>query len=62
MVVKGILGMFNYSYLWIDESGSMTPEKIASVFSEAILTGIRVRQGRRYSSAALRTGTTRSRK
>ena len=61
VLVKGILGMFNYSYLWIDPNGSMNPDEIASVFSESILSGISMSGGRRHSRAAPRSGTTRSR-
>lgn len=61
VLVKGILGMFNYSYLWYDASGTMTPEKIASVFSEAILSGITLAGGRRQPTNAQRSGTARRR-
>jgi AcrR family transcriptional regulator len=41
VVIKGLLGMHNYSYVWIRPSGRLTPEEIADVFCDVILTGIR---------------------
>jgi AcrR family transcriptional regulator len=41
LLVKGILGMFNYSYLWIRADGRCTPEEIADLFCDALLRGIR---------------------
>lgn len=38
---KGVLGMFNYSYVWIDQSGRVSTETIADMFCDIILTGIR---------------------
>jgi len=40
VVVKGILGMLNYSYLWYEADGDMTPEQIAETFIDAVLWGI----------------------
>jgi AcrR family transcriptional regulator len=40
IVVKGILGMFNYSYLWFDPHGSLSPEEIAERFTRLLLDGI----------------------
>ena len=40
LVAKGILGMFNYSYLWYDVHGSLTPEQIADQFTDVLLHGI----------------------
>jgi AcrR family transcriptional regulator len=42
IVVKGILGMFNYSYLWFDPKGGLTPEEIADRFTRLLLDGIAV--------------------
>ncbi|GAB2826133.1 TetR/AcrR family transcriptional regulator [Actinocorallia aurea] len=38
---KGILGMFNYAYVWIDQSGRVSPDTIADMFCDIILSGIR---------------------
>lgn len=38
--VKGILGMFNFSVLWMDPAGSVSPREIAEDFAELILAGI----------------------
>lgn len=38
---KGILGMFNYSYVWIDQSGRVSTDTIADMFCDIILSGIR---------------------
>jgi AcrR family transcriptional regulator len=46
LLVKGLLGMFNYSYVWIRPHGSKTPEEIADEFCDAILQGIRVSPAR----------------
>jgi AcrR family transcriptional regulator len=42
VAVKGILGLFNYSYVWIEPDGKETPEQIADIFSDLALGGIRV--------------------
>ena len=41
LMVKGLLGMFNYSYLWITPAGAETPEEIADEFLDAVVTGMR---------------------
>ncbi|MGW4068615.1 TetR/AcrR family transcriptional regulator [Nocardia grenadensis] len=41
LLVKGLLGMFNYSYLWLTPSGSESPEKIADEFLDTVITGMR---------------------
>ncbi|PRZ43028.1 TetR family transcriptional regulator [Antricoccus suffuscus] len=38
--VKGILGMFNFSVLWMDPVGPVSPREIAEDFVELILAGI----------------------
>ena len=38
---KGILGMFNYSYMWMDSEGRLAPHKIADLFCDVFLAGIR---------------------
>ena len=42
VVVKGLLGMFNYSYLWFNPTGDLTPDDIADRFSEVLLNGIKI--------------------
>jgi hypothetical protein len=39
--VKGILGQFNYSYLWIREDGRLSPTEVAEVFCDALFNGLR---------------------
>ena len=41
LVVKGLLGMFNYSYVWLRPDGAFTPEQVADNFVEIILNGLR---------------------
>ncbi|GAC02261.1 putative TetR family transcriptional regulator [Gordonia namibiensis NBRC 108229] len=43
LMVKGVLGMFNYSYLWITLEGAETPEEIADDFLDTIIEGMRPR-------------------
>ncbi|HZI38020.1 MAG TPA: TetR/AcrR family transcriptional regulator [Acidimicrobiia bacterium] len=40
VLVKGILGLFNYSYLWFRSSGPMTYDAVADAFVDLILHGI----------------------
>ncbi len=40
LVVMGVLGMHNYSYLWLHE-GRLPPEAIADVFCDVLLGGLR---------------------
>lgn len=40
LMVKGLLGMFNYSYLWVTANGSRTPEQIADDFLDTVITGM----------------------
>lgn len=42
IIVKAILGVINYSYLWFHSSGPMTPEEVADIFVDMILHGIAV--------------------
>lgn len=39
LLVKGILGMFNYSYLWLRPHGRK-PEEIADTFSDVVIRGL----------------------
>ncbi len=43
LMVKGVLGMFNYSYLWITLDGAESPEEIADDFLDSIIIGMRLR-------------------
>ena len=43
VLVKGVLGMYNYSYLWINPDGTYPPAEIADQFSEVILNGLLVK-------------------
>lgn len=44
LLVKGLLGMFNYTYLWYEPGGRISPEELAGQFLDAILRGILVRR------------------
>jgi AcrR family transcriptional regulator len=41
LLVKGILGMLNYTYLWFEPDGNVTPDQLADEFIDALLDGIR---------------------
>jgi hypothetical protein len=41
VALKGILGMHNYAYLWLDPTGRLTPEEIGDIFCDVTLHGIR---------------------
>lgn len=45
LVTKGVLGLYNYSYAWIRPDGDRTPEEIADLFTDALLEGVRDRDG-----------------
>jgi hypothetical protein len=40
IAVKGLLGMFFYSCLWLKPGGSHTPEAIGEIFSDLVLQAI----------------------
>lgn len=40
LMVKGLLGMFNYSYLWLTLDGPESPEEIADEFLHTVLVGM----------------------
>lgn len=40
LLVKGLLGMHNYSYLWFRPGGALTPSKVADIFTDALLQGL----------------------
>ena len=41
LLVKGILGMLNYTYLWFEPDGALTPEELADEYVDTLLRGIR---------------------
>jgi AcrR family transcriptional regulator len=41
VMVKGILGLFNYSYIWLRPGGGLAPEAIADMFCDLALDGLR---------------------
>jgi AcrR family transcriptional regulator len=41
LLVKGILGMLNYTYLWFEPDGALTPEELADEYIDTLLRGIR---------------------
>lgn len=41
LLVKGILGMLNYTYLWLEPDGELTPDQVADMFLDALIDGIR---------------------
>lgn len=47
VAVKGILGMHNYSYLWLLPHGELEPEEIADVFCDILLHGLMLPSRRR---------------
>lgn len=40
LLVKGVLGLHNYSYLWLDPKGALTPEQVADRFCDLVLHGL----------------------
>lgn len=40
IMAKGLLGMHNYSYVWINPDGRLQPEAIADVFVDTMLRGL----------------------
>ena len=41
LLVKGMLGMFNYTYLWLEPGGELAPDQVADLFLDALIEGIR---------------------
>lgn len=41
MLVKGILGLYNYSYVWLRPGGELGAEEIADMFSDMAIRGLR---------------------
>lgn len=46
VLIKGILGMFNYTYLWFKLDGSLAPKQLANLLVDTILDGVRSRNSR----------------
>lgn len=40
LVVKALLGLHHYAYIWVRPDGPMPPEDIADVFTDLVLTGL----------------------
>lgn len=40
ITLKGVLGMYFYSFLWLDPDGRYRPEEIADIFSDLVLRGV----------------------
>lgn len=38
--LKGLLGMFFYSYIWMNANGSQKPENIAEIFNDIVLRAL----------------------
>jgi AcrR family transcriptional regulator len=43
LAIKGMLGMHNYAYMWLDPRGRLSPEEVADVFCDVLLEGLRRR-------------------
>jgi AcrR family transcriptional regulator len=41
LVVKAILGLHHYAYLWVNPGGPMRPEQIADVFADFVMNGLK---------------------
>jgi hypothetical protein len=44
VVVKGLLGLHNYAYLWLDAGGRLSPEEVSDVFCDLVLRGVLTRE------------------
>ncbi len=42
VALKGLLGIYFYSFLWLDPQGRHAPEEIADIFSDLVFRGIAV--------------------
>ncbi|GAB3004618.1 TetR family transcriptional regulator [Amycolatopsis acidiphila] len=45
LLIKAVLGMHNYSYLWLRPDGKMQPEEVARYFCELLFRGILTETG-----------------
>jgi AcrR family transcriptional regulator len=48
ILVKGVLGMHNLSYMWLRDRDRLSPEEIADVFIDCALDGVRGSDERRH--------------
>jgi AcrR family transcriptional regulator len=46
VLLRGVLGLLNSTYLWIESDGPMPPEEVADQYVELILDGLRPRSRR----------------
>jgi TetR/AcrR family transcriptional regulator, cholesterol catabolism regulator len=51
VAIKGLLGLHNYSYIWLDPKGRSTPEQVSEVFVDMVLNGIAADKPRRRKTA-----------
>jgi AcrR family transcriptional regulator len=45
LLIKAVLGMHNYSYLWLRPDGQLPPEEVAQYFCDLVLRGILTEPG-----------------
>ncbi len=43
IAIKGLLGLHNYSYIWLAPNGRLSPDEISDVFCELVLNGYLLR-------------------
>src|SRR5262249_924130 len=46
VVLKGLLGMYFYSFLWLDPEGAQTADEIGDCFADIVLRRVRVEGAR----------------
>lgn len=56
LLIKAILGMHNYSYLWLNPDGTMQPEEIAQYFCDLLFRGMLTDSGEAEYRTLLPTG------
>jgi hypothetical protein len=52
VVIKGLLGMYFYSFLWLRPQRSHTPEMIGEAFADVVLNTVRAEAGKPASARA----------
>lgn len=40
VAIKGLLGLHNYSYIWLEPAGRLSPDEISDVFCDVLLEGV----------------------
>jgi len=40
IIVKGLLGMHNYAYVWVQPHGRLDPDEVSQIFSDVLLEGL----------------------